>query len=71
MLTQNTTKVWQCDGLNCPTPPVEADNCPYYNIEINPKLPQSPSLIIQLCDVCIATLTSPLVTDYIAQLPPS
>lgn len=66
--TSITTNTWQCDGLNCPTPEQISASNPFYKVNIIPGPPLD-SCEVDLCDVCIQTITAPLAVAFIQSLP--
>jgi hypothetical protein len=69
-LEQTVTNTWTCDGFECPTSPVVAEANPFHTVHVTkPALPHSPGVSIDLCDVCIATITAPDVVAYVASSP--
>jgi hypothetical protein len=64
-----TTRVWKCDGLNCPTAPATAEADPFYAVTVSdPSSHLVNDLQLDLCPVCILTMTAQPVTDWLATI---
>ena len=65
--TQIITNTWECDSCNAQ---MTVDIDPFFSLSIFfPTRPEYPAKNIDLCQTCIAEITSQTVTDYIAGIP--
>lgn len=66
---QVITNTWTCDGLDCPTPPSSASGNPFITVRVHKPGNDSISPVeIDLCPVCIETITSPVVVEAVNQM---
>lgn len=63
--TQVITNTWKCDGLDCPAPEEQIEDNPYCRITVCSPGSSGPACEIDLCAVCIQTITAPKVVDYV------
>lgn len=62
LLKQIIENTWQCDGLNCPAPPVIQDQNPYFVVRCHLPTDETIEPVeVALCPVCIRTITAPLI----------
>lgn len=60
LVSSITTNTWRCDGLDCPLDDQVAQVNPFFHIVVSlSSLPQTPPSEIDLCTVCIETITAP------------
>jgi hypothetical protein len=66
IVSESITRVWQCDGLNCTADPVESLSNPFFRLTVNSSsLPFFPECVLDLCSVCIQTITAPALVAEI------
>lgn len=67
LIAESIERTWQCDGLDCPTGPIQSISDPFYNISVtNSASPFFVSITFDLCDFCIKTITAPVLVQDIA-----
>lgn len=67
LLTEIVTRTWRCDGLDCPTGDIVSTTNPFYSLSIiNSVLPFFVTCDIDLCDVCIQTITASVLVQDIS-----
>lgn len=69
MLKQIVQNTWTCDGLNCPTPPKDSPDNPFFTCRVHKddRADISPVEVV-LCDICIQTITAPPIVQAVAEM---
>lgn len=65
LISEDISRVWQCDGLGCPNPPVTSQGNPFYRVSIHLVSVPGVGCSIDLCAACIETITAPKAVDYV------
>ena len=66
--TETIIRVWQCDGVDCPTAPTESIENPYFRVSVWLLSNSLAPCEIDLCPICIQTITAQPVVDYVSSL---